>query len=432
MTSRERVRAALAHRTPDQVPVEFGATAVTGMHVTCVAALRDHYGLEPRPVKVWEPYQMLGWIDEDLAELLGLDVVGLTSRNTLFGFPNENWQPFTAPWGQRVLVSEQFRTTTDLNGDLLLYPGGDLAAPPSGRMPVGGFYFDTIIRQEPIDEARLDPADNLEEFGPLSTADLEHLTAQAAGVAGSSLARIGSVAGTGLGDIALVPAPFLKHPKGIRDVEEWYVSTVARRDYVHQVFARQCEIALVNLERVHPLLADALDVLFLCGTDFGTQISTFCSPATFDELYAPAQRLGPPLHLVEDLQALLRRGGTAAGTAGRLRLRRRQPGAVLGRGDGPGDPEGEVRGPPGLLGGRGRHPANPPLRHPGRGPRRGAPAVRDLLPRRRVRLQRDPQRADEHPGGQRGGDDRRGEGVQRQALKAYLQVHTQSEGGDDR
>lgn len=290
MTSRERVLAALAHRTPDQVPVEFGATAVTGMHVTCVAALRDHYGLEPRLVKVWEPYQMLGWIDEDLREVLGLDVVGLTSRNTLFGFPNENWQPFTTPWGQRVLVSEQFRTTTDVNGDLLLYPGGDLAAPASGRMPVGGFYFDTIIRQEPIDEDRLDPADNLEEFGPLTDEDMRHLAGQIAGVAGSPLARTGSVAGTGLGDIALVPAPFLKHPRGIRDVEEWYVSTVARRDYVHQVFSRQCEIALANLERVRPLLADALDVLFLCGTDFGTQISTFCSPATFDELYAPYYR----------------------------------------------------------------------------------------------------------------------------------------------
>jgi hypothetical protein len=30
--------------------------------------------------------------------------------------------------------------------------------------------------------------------------------------------------GTGFGDIALVPAPWLEHPKGIRDVAEWYIS----------------------------------------------------------------------------------------------------------------------------------------------------------------------------------------------------------------
>ena len=44
--SRQRVLDALAHRQPDRVPVDFGSTAVTGIHVICVAALRDHYGLE--------------------------------------------------------------------------------------------------------------------------------------------------------------------------------------------------------------------------------------------------------------------------------------------------------------------------------------------------------------------------------------------------
>jgi hypothetical protein len=290
MTPRQRVQTALAHRQPDRVPVEFGATAVTGMHVTCVAALRRHLGLAPTPVKVWEPYQMLGWLDEDLRAALGLDVIGLPGRTTLFGFTNDNWQPFSTPWGQSVLVSEHFRTTTDSNGDLLLYPGGDLQAPPSGRMPVGGFYFDTIVRQPPIDEANLDPADNLEEFGPLGPDDLGYLAAQVELLRPSPRARIASVPGTGLGDIALVPAPFLKHPRGIRDIEEWYVSTVARQDYVHQVFARQCDIALANLERVAAVLGDQIDVVFLCGTDFGTQISTFCSPAVFDSLYAPYYR----------------------------------------------------------------------------------------------------------------------------------------------
>ena len=212
MTSRERVQAALAHQQPDRVPVEFSATAVTGMHVTCVAALRDHYGLEKRPVKVWEPYQMLGWIDPDLRDALNLDVDGLIGRNTLFGFPNENWRDFTTPWGQDVLVSEHFRTSTDANGDLLLYPAGDTSVPPSGRMPVGGFYFDTIIRQEPIDEEHLDPEDNLEEFAPIADEDLQHIAREVERHTDSPRARIGTFGGTGFGDIALVPAPFLKHP----------------------------------------------------------------------------------------------------------------------------------------------------------------------------------------------------------------------------
>ncbi|MBC7186158.1 MAG: methyltransferase [Calditrichaeota bacterium] len=287
MTSRERVRTALAHRAPDKVPIDFGSTGVTGMHVTCVAALRDYYGLEKRPVKVHEPYQMLGWIDEDLQQVLGIDVEGLYSRTTMFGFPNENWREFRLPWGQVVLVSEHFRTSVDQNGDLLIYPEGDTTAPPSGRMPVGGFFFDTIVRQPPIVETQLNPEDNLEEFVPVSAQDLDHYRAEVRRLRGSSRAVVASFGGTAFGDIALVPAPFLKYPKGIRDIAEWYVSTVTRQDYLHQVFARQAEVALANLEKIHAIVGDLVDVVFVCGTDFGTQTSSFCSVATFRSLYAP-------------------------------------------------------------------------------------------------------------------------------------------------
>ncbi|RPH96316.1 MAG: methyltransferase, partial [Calditrichaeota bacterium] len=46
MTSRERVLCALSHQQPDKIPVDFGATAVTGIHAKMVAALRDYYHLE--------------------------------------------------------------------------------------------------------------------------------------------------------------------------------------------------------------------------------------------------------------------------------------------------------------------------------------------------------------------------------------------------
>jgi uroporphyrinogen-III decarboxylase len=65
------------------------------------------------------------------------------------------------------------------------------------------------------------------------------------------------------------------------------MSLNSRRDFVHRLYARQTEIALGNLERVHRRIGDAVDVVFLCGTDFGTQTSSFCSVATFRELWLP-------------------------------------------------------------------------------------------------------------------------------------------------
>jgi len=291
MTSKERVLASLNHREPDAVPVDFGSTAVTGIHVNAIAALRERYGLEKQPVKVYEPYQMLGLIEEDLKKIMGIDVEGIPAPETLFGFRNERWKPYTLDSGLEVLVSGHFQTTKAANGDTLIYPKGDLSAPPSGRMPRNGFYFDTIVRQEPIDEAKLNPEDNLEEFGPITQPDLDYFVSEARQAAATGRAVMATFGGTAFGDIALVPAPFLKHPKGIRDIEEWYVSTVTRQDYIHRVFAKQAEIALSNLGKIKAAVGGRVDAVFVCGTDLGTQQSQFCSVDSFRELYFPYYKM---------------------------------------------------------------------------------------------------------------------------------------------
>ncbi|MCS7222083.1 MAG: uroporphyrinogen decarboxylase family protein [Anaerolineae bacterium] len=290
LTSRERVQLALNHREPDRVPLDLGGSAVTGMQVHSVYQLRQALKLDPpgTPVKVIEPYQMLGEIKPDLMEALGVDVVPLTSPKTLFGFRNEGWKPWTLFDGTPVLVPEGFNTEPEPNGDILMYPEGDRSAPPSGRMPKGGFYFDTIIRQPPIDESRLNPEDNLEEFTPISDEDLDYFGREAERLyTETDKAILASFGGTSFGDIALVPAPWLKYPKGIRDVEEWYISTITRRDYVYKVFERQCEIALANLEKIYRVVGDRITAVFVTGTDFGTQIGPFVSPETYRKLYQP-------------------------------------------------------------------------------------------------------------------------------------------------
>jgi hypothetical protein len=169
-----------------------------------------------------------------------------------------------------------------------MYPEGDRDARPSGRMPADGYYFDTIVRQPPIDDEALDVADNLEEFGIWPPEELERIEAETKRLHDQTdYGIVANLGGLGFGDIALVPAPFLKNPKGIRDVEEWYVSTVMRRDYVYEVFERQCEIALENLAAVAPLIGDRVEVLMVTGTDFGTQRGPFISTEAYRDLYKP-------------------------------------------------------------------------------------------------------------------------------------------------
>jgi len=289
-TGRQRVLAAMNFEPVDRIPLDLGGTACSGAQVSVVAKLRQALGLDKpgEPVKVVEPYQMLGAIGADLRAALGIDVVNLPNPKNMFGFENADWKPWRTFDGTDVLVPAKFNTEPEPSGDILMYPEGDKSAPASARMPKGGFYFDSIIRQKPIDDAKLDPADNAEEFQPVSDEDLQFYEQQAGDLyRNTDLAIAAGFPGTGFGDIALVPGPWMKDPKGIRDIEEWYISTVTRRDYINEVFARQAEIAVENLKRIHQAVGDKVHVVFMDGTDLASQNSLFCSPDAYRELYLP-------------------------------------------------------------------------------------------------------------------------------------------------
>jgi len=293
MTGRQRVLKALNYEPVDRVPVDLGGTLGTGAHVSVIANLRKALGLDKpgTPVKVVEPYQMLGEVAADLRDMLAIDTVNLPGPRNHFGFADSGWKPWRTFDGTDVLVADKFNTEPESTGDILQYPQGDKSVPPSGRMPKGGFYFDDIIRQEPIDDAKLDPADNLEDFAILSDEDLKLYEQRVRELYDNTdLAITTGLPGTAFGDIALVPAAFLKHPKGIRDIEEWYISTVSRREYIKEVFAGQADVAVKNLELIYQAVGDRIQAVWLDGTDLAAQNTLFCSPDTYRELYLPYSR----------------------------------------------------------------------------------------------------------------------------------------------
>ncbi len=300
MTSRERVAKVLNHETPDRTVVDLGGMHCSGGHVSVIYALRQALGLdEPgTPVKVRDCYQMAGDIDLELINKLQLDIAMIPSYFTMFGFPLNDWKPWTTFEGTPVLVPGLFNTEPDEFGNILQYPEGDHSVPPSGKMPKDGFYMDALIRQGPIDDDKLNPEDNLEEFVPVPDVELEWLQKNVDEYyKNTDLGLVIGIPGAAFGDIALVPAPWLKHPKGIRDIEEWYISTAIRRGYLAEVFARQAEICIDNVKAIHSAVGDKVQMVNMDGTDFATQESLFCSPDAYAELYLPhAKKVNDFIH----------------------------------------------------------------------------------------------------------------------------------------
>lgn len=289
MNSRQRMEKALRHEEPDRVPIDFGSTPVTGISTSIVHKLREYFGLDNSIlVKIIEPYQMLGEITEDLMEKLGVDCVGLWSKKNVFGFKNENWKPWKLFDRTPVLVPEKFNTKVEKDKIIYQYPEGNTSVLPSARMPKNGYYFDAIIRQLPIDDNKLNVEDNLEEFSIINDEEIEYIEEQVDYLYRyTSFAIVGNFGGTSFGDIALVPGLSLKNPQGIRDIQEWYISLLTRKKYIYEVFAKQCEIGLENLKKIYQAVSNKISVVYISGTDFGTQRGLFISKDTYRELFKP-------------------------------------------------------------------------------------------------------------------------------------------------
>jgi hypothetical protein len=292
MTSRERVRLAINHQAPDRVPLDLGSTLVTGIQAGVYGKLKKALGIEGGAIKVYDPFQMLAEVEDEVKQALGVDTCGIQLPVTLFGYRNENWKPFTMFDGTEVLISGHFEYDLLENGDIVQYPQGNRSAPPSGKMPRDGFYFDAIVRQEPIEEDTLDPKRWVEETYSLYTQeDLRYLEESSTHYyENTDYALVGNFWGAGFGDIAIVPGPAVLNPKGIRDPEEWYVSAVTRKDYIAEIFGYQFELQMKNLQMYREAVGDRIDVITMSGTDFGSQNGPFISPLSYREMFMPLHK----------------------------------------------------------------------------------------------------------------------------------------------
>lgn len=289
MNARERVWKTIHHQQPDRVPVDLGATGQTGINASTLYALRKALGLETHPIRISEVYQMLGEVEEDLRQAVGADVMGIGNPADMFGVKSAGRKPFVMSDGTPVLMGDALEYDQMEDGSVLVYPQGDRSVPPSGKMPSGGFFFDSIDRAPEFDEDNLTPLEDFKDsFGLMSDEDARFVEQESIRLYESTeYALIGNLGGAGLGDSAMVPGPHEKHPRGIRRFDDWLMAHMLYPDYIQAVFQMQTETMLKNLEIYRQAVGDRADIVWISGTDFGTQNGGFFPPQVFRELYKP-------------------------------------------------------------------------------------------------------------------------------------------------
>ena len=242
MNSRQRVEAALHHQQPDHVPLDLGASPVTrhARQQRLPSSARPWGSTRrARRSRSSSPTRCSARSHPTCQNALGVDVgrpgrtpndVRLREHGLEALDDSSTARPCWCPGCSTPSPSA--------NGDILMYPEGDRCGRPAGGCPRAGSTSTAIVRQEPIDERTLERRGQPGGVRPGLRRRPGSTSPPRPSGCGSETERaiLANFGGTAFGDIALVPAPWLKHPKGIRDVAEWYMSTAARFDYVYEVF----------------------------------------------------------------------------------------------------------------------------------------------------------------------------------------------------
>ena len=139
MNSRERILAAIQHKTPDRIPVDLGATPSSGISVVAYRRLIQHLGMGNLPNKVYDVIQEVTQPEMQLLDHFGVDVLDI---GRAFNAAEDYWQPLELIEGTPALYPKWFNPVRQADGSWLAPGKSDEYI---GKMPNGTTFFDQMI-----------------------------------------------------------------------------------------------------------------------------------------------------------------------------------------------------------------------------------------------------------------------------------------------
>ncbi len=278
MTPRERVLAALEHREPDKVPIDFSGHRSSGISAIVYPKLRELLGLEPRVPRVYDPIQQLALVEEDVLERLEVDTIEL---GRAFAQEEEHWAEWTLPDGSPCFMPAWALPERADGGWVLSSARGTVLA----RMPDGALYFEQcywpFLERDDLDRLEEALSENMwcaisSPPGPL-VAGPDGL--QCLRACGRQLRERTDRAIIGLfGGNLLEIGQFLYRNDG------FLMLLAAEPKRAHAFLDRLVQIHLSNLERFLGAVGDCIDII-LFGDDLGMQSGPQISPAMYREFF---------------------------------------------------------------------------------------------------------------------------------------------------
>ena len=137
MTSRERILAAIAHQTPDRVPIDLGATPSSGISAIAYSNLVQYLGKGDLPVLIYDVVQQLAQPDWSILNLFDVDVIDI---GRAFNEKPSDWRSVQMANGAEGFYPKWFNPSQQPDGSWVTYD--DDGRRILSRMPAGATFFD--------------------------------------------------------------------------------------------------------------------------------------------------------------------------------------------------------------------------------------------------------------------------------------------------
>jgi len=279
MTPRERVLAALNHREPDRVPIDFSGHRSSGIAAIAYPKLREFLGLPPRPIRVYDVIQQLAIVDEDVLDRFHVDTIELGRG---FALDEKSWSPWTLPDGTPCLVPAWTRIERDDGCWMIRSKSGRIFA----HMPEGTLYFEQIYF--PFAEG--------DDVGPISIALEESMWTAVASPPGPIDSHALSEGAkklrktTDRAIIGLFGGNLFEIGQFLYRNDVFMMLLAAEPQHAHRFLDKLVEIHLANLERFLGAVGEYIDII-LFGDDLGMQTGPMISPQMYREFFKPRHKL---------------------------------------------------------------------------------------------------------------------------------------------
>lgn len=283
MTSRERVLAALNHRQPDRVPIDFSGHRSSGIAAIAYSQLRKFMGLPDRPIRVYDPVQQLAIVDEDVRERFSVDTIEL---GRAFALDDKDWADWTLPDGTPCQMPVWALPERDGDRWVIRSKRGRVLA----AMPDGALYFEQTywpyLDKEDIEAIPEAMEENMwcaigSPPGPLVAGPdgLKKLSDGARQLRASTDKAI----------IGLFGGNLLEMGQFFWRNDVFLMLLAEDPDKIHAFLDRLVALHLANLERFLGAVGPHIDII-LFGDDLGMQWGPQISPDMYREYFKPRHR----------------------------------------------------------------------------------------------------------------------------------------------